>query len=124
MIYLRYMGINKWNRVEDSLYHSTIVNNNPKKEQEFFRWIRRNSSKTDYYVVGDDLIRERSIMMLGEKDMVGIVFQGIKEKEKRLHQGMIQSNLEEIDVDRLTAHVQYLLDSILDMAYGGKGWTR
>lgn len=124
MIYLRYMGINKWNRVDDSLYHSTIVNNNPKKEQEFFRWIRRNSSKTDYYVVGDDLIRERSIMMLGEKDMVGIVFQGIKEKEKRLHQGMIQSNLEEIDVDRLTAHVQYLLDSILDMAYGGKGWTR
>lgn len=122
LILLRFMGINKWGRTEDSLYYNTIVNSNIGLEQDFHKWLRRNSSK-DYFIIGDNQISERNLLVLSDKDMVGIVLQGIKEKERGLHYGMVQSNLEEIDTDRLTAHIQYLLDSIIDMVYG-KIWLK
>ncbi|TAH63459.1 MAG: M28 family peptidase, partial [Gottschalkiaceae bacterium] len=122
LILLRFMGINKWGRTEDSLYYNTIVNSNIGLEQDFHKWLRRNSSK-DYFIIGDNQISERNLLVLSDKDMVGIVLQGIKEKERGLHYGMVQSNVEEIDTDRLTAHIQYLLDSIIDMVYG-KIWLK
>lgn len=116
---LRYMGINKWNKPEDSLYHYTIVNNyDSKMEQEFHQWLRRNSAKSDYYIVGDSDIRENSLLSLKDKDIVAIVLQGIKERDKDWHIGQQQSDIKEIDVKRLKTHIQYLLDSISDMAYG------
>lgn len=124
MIYMNYMGINKMNRSDDSLYHSTLLNKNGSKaEQEFHIWLRRHSANSDYYIIGDNLIRERSLLALEDKDMVGIVLQGIKERDKNWHLGMAQSDLEEIDMKRLTTHIQFLLDSITDIAYG-KVWLK
>lgn len=119
LVHLKFMGITRWNREEDSLYHNTIVNNlDLKVEQDFHRWLRRNSSKSEYYILGDKAIRDKDFAMLQNKEMLGIVLQGIKATEYRYHEGMEQSDIETIDMDRLTAHIQYLLDAITDMAYG------
>lgn len=119
MIFLNYMGVTRWHREEDSLYHHTIINSTDSKmEGEFYRWMRRNSAKSDYYMISDNFIRANNLLNLRNVDMVGIVLQGLKENEKSWHIGMEQSNLGEIDVERLRTHIQYLLDSISDMAYG------
>lgn len=118
-ISLRYMGIGKWNRPEDSLYHYTILNENDSNmDLEFHQWLRRNSSNSDYYVIVDNEIRENILLNIKEKDMVAIVLQGLRERDRDWHIGKTQADLSDIDRDRLTANLQLLLDSISDMAYG------
>ncbi len=125
LIYLKYMGITKWGKTENNIYHNTLLNKDDSSmEQEFYRWIRRNSTKTEAYITVDNQIRERSLFTLDDKDMVGIIFQGLKETEKTVYYGTVQDKLDAIDVEGLTTHIQVLLDSILDMAYGGKRWIR
>lgn len=119
LIYLKYVGITKWDREEDSIYHNTVLNGGDLSvEQEFYRWLRRNAAKSNYYIISDDYIRERSLEGLKNKNMIGIVLQGLKETEIAWHIGMEQSDMGEIDVDRMRTNIQYLLDTISDLAYG------
>ena len=119
LLYLNYMGITKWSREEDSLYHSTLIEEEDSKtEREFYRWLRRNAARSDYYISEDKLIRENSILNIENKDMVAIVLQGLKERDKEAYFGIEQSDLGEVDRERLMVNIQYLLDSIKSMAYG------
>lgn len=118
LIYLNYMGINPFNKKGDSLYYYTILNKtNSKEEQEFFRWFKRNTTSKNHHIMVDYSIKERSLTRIDDNDMVGIILQGLAEKEKSWYDGNIQSNMESIHIERLTAHIQYLLDTIIDMAY-------
>lgn len=124
IIFSRYVGITKWDRKEDSIYHYTVQSGSDSGiENEFYRWLRRNAAKKDYFIMADNNIREKSLGNLDNKDVTGIVLQGLDEIDVSWHIGMEQSDMGEIDVDRLRTHVQYLLDTISDMAYGRR-WIK
>lgn len=124
IIYSRYVGITKWDRKEDSIYHYTVQSGSDSgMENEFYRWLRRNAAKKDYYIMADNNIREKNLGSLDNKDVTGIVLQGLEEIDVSWHIGMEQSDMGEIDVERLRTHVQYLLDTVSDMAYGRR-WIK